>query len=146
MCLTEDRKILLFVSDDTPAENGFEIILSDLSIIMNQGGLPLRIFGQQANSTEGSTNSQVMHWFQRQEIADKIRSNLHIVISMTRRSVLAYNSQFYTLFHYGLLVNMDNWPRSDLFSYTINALTLYCEMPKKQVRLYYINFDIITPI
>jgi hypothetical protein len=137
LCLTENRKILFFVSDETPSESGFEIILSDLSVIMNEGGLPLRIFGQQANSSEGSSNSQVMRWFQRQEMADKIRSNLHIFISMSKRSVAAYNSQFYTLFHYALLVNMDNWTRSDLLSYTTTALTLYCEMPKEQIRLYF---------
>jgi hypothetical protein len=127
------------MSDDTPSEQGFQRVLADLSVLMNEGGMPLRLFAQQQSSDSenpGSStmasNAQNMEWFQRQEMAEKIRARLHIVISMSKRSVEAYNNQFYDLFHYALILNMDNWMRNDLVSFTTSALNLYCELPKEQ--------------
>lgn len=119
MCLTETRKILFFISDDTPSEQGFERILSDLSVIINEGGLPLRLFGQtgneQSNTSAMASNAQHMDWFQRQEMTEKIRSRLHIIISMSKRSIISFKNQFYNLFHYALIMNMDNWTRKVFF-------------------------------
>jgi dynein heavy chain len=145
MCLTENRRVLFFISDDIPSELDFDILLSDLNVIMNNGGLPLRLFGQQHNQPTrpgdfveqiGSTmtsTAQSMEWTQRQEMIEKIRSRLHVVISMSRRTIVAHSLQFYDLFHRGLIVNMDNWMRDDMVSFTTTAISLNCELAKEQV-------------
>lgn len=101
---------------------------------MNDGGLPLYLFAQTVGGTASLTTTNSMEWAQRKKMTEKIRSRLHVIISMSRRSIEAYSSQFYDLFHYGFLLNMDHWSRSEMTSYTTTALTLYCEFPKEQVR------------
>ncbi|KAI6215163.1 Dynein heavy chain at 62B [Aphelenchoides besseyi] len=120
-------------------ENGFGQILSDLCVIMNNGGLPLRLFGQQQtlvarsgagetfdNRGTANTAAQSMEWTQRISVSHKLRTQLHIVLSMSRRSVMEYNAQFYQLFHYALVVNMDNWMRDDMISFLHNNSIIFC--------------------
>ena len=136
---------MLFISDDVPCESGFAQLLADLAVLMDDGGLPLRLFSTsqtqgatplaelQIVAATGTTASKPTQWKRRREIAERIRAQLSIIIAMSRRTVVEFAEQFYTLFQHALILNMDYWTRRDMVSYCTSALRQQCDLSKSEV-------------
>lgn len=100
ICVIERRKVLLYITDQIHDRSLLEWILSDLLVLMNCGGLPLRIFAQQLLNELGAQLSQfsqhetaelcASELRQRELISRNIQTNLRIVISANGTSLRVF--------------------------------------------------------
>ncbi|CAD5217245.1 unnamed protein product [Bursaphelenchus okinawaensis] len=132
MCTKENRKVILHVTDDMPSHDCLQHVLHDLTVLLC-GGFPMRLF-QQQTGTNGTTVSSISsNWDKRKELTFKMRQNLHVIITINRRTVGHYRSLFFELFHFCMLVNLDNWTSADMLSYaSMNLAQL--KMQPEQIR------------
>uniref|UniRef100_A0A1I7RZM0 DNA-directed DNA polymerase n=1 Tax=Bursaphelenchus xylophilus TaxID=6326 RepID=A0A1I7RZM0_BURXY len=133
MCTKENRKVLLHVTDDMPSHDCLDRVFADLSVILS-GGFPMRLFQQQASGNAmASISSIASEWDKRKVLTRKMRENLHVIITVNRRTVGHHRSVFYELFHFCMMVNLDNWTNDDMLSYaSMNLAQL--NLPAEQVR------------
>uniref|UniRef100_A0A915EJK1 Dynein heavy chain coiled coil stalk domain-containing protein n=1 Tax=Ditylenchus dipsaci TaxID=166011 RepID=A0A915EJK1_9BILA len=139
LCVVEKRRIVLHVSDHIFHKPTLEMVLSDLIVVLNRGGLPTRLFSQQLlNELNEQRQQQIellgdakahinsnnisSEWTQRQVLSKDIRKNLHVVFSADPATVKKFEHKFQQIFNYVLIDNLDIWSKPELVSYATSQL------------------------
>lgn len=91
ICVFEQKKVLLYITDQIFDTDLLQLILSDLIILMNGGGLPISIFTQHLLNELSAQSSQVSlskkdeicftEWRKHEIISNSIKANLHVVFA-----------------------------------------------------------------
>lgn len=106
MCLIERKKVLIYITDQIFDKNLLNLILSDLICLMNNGGLPIRIFNQNLFNELSTQLAHISHsknlladdeWQQRKIISNNIQTNLHVFFSANTTSLKMFQVRFLSL-------------------------------------------------